>query len=138
MRIIVDANVVISAALSKFSVPFLALALVLDSHTNLISEKTFEELKVTLYQPKFDKYFFSDDTRPEILETILQYSLVIIPGITVTLCRDPNDDKYLELAHSGKADCIITGDPDLLELNPFENIPIITPKEFLDSISLRK
>ena len=138
MRIIVDANVVISAALSKFSVPFLALALVLDSHTNLISEKTFEELKVTLYQPKFDKYFFSDDTRPEILETILQYSLVIIPGITVTLCRDPNDDKYLELAHSGKADCIITGDPDLLELNPFENIPIITPKEFLDSISSRK
>ena len=137
MRIIVDANVVISA-LSKFSVPFLALALVLDSHTNLISEKTFEELKVTLYQPKFDKYFFSDDTRPEILETILQYSLVIIPGITVTLCRDPNDDKYLELAHSGKADCIITGDPDLLELNPFENIPIITPKEFLDSISSRK
>ena len=138
MRIIVDANVVISAALSKFSVPFLALEQVLDSHTNLISEKTFEELKVTLYQPKFDKYFFSDDTRPDILETILQYSLVIIPGITVTLCRDPNDDKYLELAHSGKADCIITGDPDLLVLNPFEKILIITPKEFLDSISSYK
>ena len=54
---------------------------------------------------------------------------------TVTICRDPDDDMYLELALSGKADCIITGDPDLLVLNPFENIPIITPKEFLDSIS---
>ena len=42
---------------------------------------------------------------------------------------------YLELALFGKADCIITGDPDLLVLHPFENIPIITPKEFLDSIS---
>lgn len=51
------------------------------------------------------------------------------------LCRDPKDDMYLELALSGKADCIITGDPDLLVLNSFENIPIITPKEFLDSIS---
>jgi uncharacterized protein len=39
---------------------------------------------------------------------------------------------YLELALSGKADCIVTGDTDLLVLNPFENIPIITPKEFLD------
>lgn len=49
MRIIVDANVVISAALSKFSVPFLALEQVLDRHTNLISEKTFEELKIIVW-----------------------------------------------------------------------------------------
>ncbi len=131
MRVVVDANIVISAALSKFSVPFRALELILDSHTSLISEKTFEELRTAVYQPKFD--FSSVDTRPDILETILQYSLVVFPEIKVSACRDPDDDKYLELALSGKADRIITGDPDLLVLNPFENIPIITAKEFLDS-----
>jgi predicted nucleic acid-binding protein len=51
---------------------------------------------------------------------------------TVTICRDPKDDMYLELALSGKADCIITNDDDLLVLRPFEKIPIITPKEFLE------
>jgi uncharacterized protein len=52
--------------------------------------------------------------------------------VRIKLCRDAKDDKYLELALSGKADCIISNDEDLLVLNPFENIPIITPKEFLD------
>lgn len=46
---------------------------------------------------------------------------------TVSICRDPKDNKYLELALSGKADCIITGDKDLLVLHPFDNIPILTP-----------
>ncbi len=135
MRFIVDANVIISASLSKFSTPFRTLELVLDRHTSLISDKTFTELKVTLYKPKFDKYFILEDTRPGILSNILKYSTIIIPSITVKVCRDPNDDMYLELALSGKADCIITGDPDLQVLHPFENIPIIPPKEFLKKYS---
>ena len=49
---------------------------------------------------------------------------------TITACRDPKDDKYLELAITCKASCIITGDKDLLILNPFEDIPIITASEF--------
>lgn len=135
MRFIVDANVIISASLSKYSVPFRALEMVLDHHTLLISEETFIELKNTLYKSKFDKYFSPDDARPGVLNTILKYSSVIIPYINVLVCRDPDDNKYLELAHSGKADCIITSDPDLLVLNPFENISILTPKEFLDRYS---
>jgi len=50
------------------------------------------------------------------------------------MCRDPKDDMYLELALSGNADCIVTGDPDLQILNPFKNIPIISPKEFLEKL----
>ncbi len=49
----------------------------------------------------------------------------------ITICRDPKDDKFLELAISGKADFIITGDQDLLILNPFRDIEIITANEFL-------
>ncbi|MBX2965699.1 MAG: putative toxin-antitoxin system toxin component, PIN family [Cyclobacteriaceae bacterium] len=52
--------------------------------------------------------------------------------INVSRCRDPKDDMFLELALSGEAKAIISSDPDLLALNPFENILIIPPQEFLE------
>jgi len=48
----------------------------------------------------------------------------------VTVCRDPEDDKFLELAVNGHADVIISGDADLLVLDTFRGIPIITPAAF--------
>ena len=48
----------------------------------------------------------------------------------IAACRDPTDDKFLELAVNGHADLIVTGDADLLVLNPFRNIPIVTPAQF--------
>lgn len=81
-------------------------------------------------RPKFDRYI-SVEIRRSFVEEIKSLSMEVEITENVKLCRDPKDDKYLELALSGKADCIITGDQDLLTLNPFENIPIITPVEFL-------
>lgn len=52
---------------------------------------------------------------------------------TIKICRDPKDDKLLELASSGKADFLVTGDNDMLVLNPFRGIEIITPRDFLSS-----
>ncbi|MEW6181847.1 MAG: putative toxin-antitoxin system toxin component, PIN family [Bacillota bacterium] len=49
----------------------------------------------------------------------------------IRACRDPKDDMFLELAVSGAATCIISGDEDLLQLNPFRGIPIVKPDEFL-------
>lgn len=92
---------------------------------------TFNELSRVFIHSKFDKYLRRETRLEFILH--LQAIVKIIPiEHTVRKCRDPNDNMYLELARSGKADCIITGDPDLLFLHPFENIPVITPKEFLD------
>lgn len=54
---------------------------------------------------------------------------------SVTECRDPKDNKFLELAVSGNASHIITGDADLLVMNPFRGISIVTPHEFLASLS---
>lgn len=51
---------------------------------------------------------------------------------TITACRDPKDNKFLELAVAAKASCIITGDKDLLELHPFRGIPILTVNDFLN------
>jgi predicted nucleic acid-binding protein len=49
----------------------------------------------------------------------------------IAACRDVTDDKFLELAVSGKADMIVSGDADLLVLNPFRGIPIVTPAAFV-------
>ena len=49
----------------------------------------------------------------------------------IAACRDPTDDKFLELAVNGYADLIVSGDRDLFALNPFGNIPIITPAAFV-------
>ena len=50
---------------------------------------------------------------------------------TIKACRDPKDDMFLELAVNGNANYIITGDDDLLSLNPFREIKILTPNDFL-------
>jgi predicted nucleic acid-binding protein len=50
----------------------------------------------------------------------------------IRACRDPRDDKFLEVAVHGRADAIVTGDKDLLELNPFRGIAILTPSAYLE------
>jgi putative PIN family toxin of toxin-antitoxin system len=49
----------------------------------------------------------------------------------IVACRDPKDDKFLELAVCGRADVIVSGDHDLLALHPFRYIPIVTPAAFI-------
>jgi predicted nucleic acid-binding protein len=53
----------------------------------------------------------------------------------VRACRNPKDDKCLELAVSGEANCIVSGDEDLLSQDQFRGIPILTPDKFLDALS---
>ncbi len=53
----------------------------------------------------------------------------------IAACRDPTDDKFLELAVNGYADLIVSGDGDLLALNPFRDIPIVTPAVFVQGIA---
>jgi putative PIN family toxin of toxin-antitoxin system len=49
----------------------------------------------------------------------------------ITLCRDPRDDKFLELAIAGRADFLVTGDVDLLTLDPFHGTAIMDPATYL-------
>ncbi len=71
------------------------------------------------------------ERRQEFLENFTKTVDFIDVEEQIDKCRDPKDDKYLELAVSGKAESIITGDNDLLVLNPFRGIEIITVQEFL-------
>jgi len=62
---------------------------------------------------------------------MLEAAELVAITATVAGCRDPKDDKFLELAINGKAEIIVSGDADLLALNPFRGIPIVTPAIFL-------
>lgn len=135
MRIVIDNNVIISAALIEKSIAYQAFAKAVKTSniTILRSESTLTELLRTIYKSKFDQYFKPLNSREELLVSFINSSLNIEVKHKITACRDSKDNKFLELALSGQADCIITGDKDLLVLHPFENIPIISPSDFLNS-----
>ena len=135
MRVIFDNNVLISAALLTHSFPYLAFKKAVNDTTITIlrSKESLTELNNTISKTKFDKYFKDEIKREEFLVSFIFESAIIKIMHKINECRDQKDNKYLELALSGKADCIIPGDKDLLVLNPFRGISIITSKEFLNN-----
>ncbi len=126
MLLVIDSNVLISAAIFKGSIPDRLFRIATQNHTILFSAFTYIELIKTLNRPKLTKYI-SRSKRDAFLVQVKRFATFVSPLETITVCRDPKDNKYLDLAISGNADCIVTGDEDLLVLNPFRGIPIITP-----------
>jgi uncharacterized protein len=125
-----DTNILVSALLFANSSPRKALELALDSGKILISEETVDELNNVLSRPKFERYV-SQQKRDRFLLSLVQKSTLIETQEKIEECRDPKDDKFLELAINGKATAIISGDKDLLILHPFRGIPIVTVSQFL-------
>lgn len=129
-RFVLDTNILVSALLIKNSSPFKLIKIIETIGITLYSEETIQEINQVLNRKKFDKYLTSEEKQKFLLKFIERSELVIITEI-ITICRDSKDNKFLELAISGKADFIITGDQDLLVLNPWKNISIVTVSEFL-------
>ncbi|HEY9703459.1 MAG TPA: putative toxin-antitoxin system toxin component, PIN family [Allocoleopsis sp.] len=131
LRIILDTNVLISGLLLSSSTSQKVFDLVTEKETLLISATTFAEIYQTLIRPKFDKYL-SIEKRFIFLGNLREKAEIVDIIETINICRDPKDNKFLEVAVNGKANYIITGDQDLLVLHPFHGINIITVKEFLN------
>lgn len=121
----------VSAALFPNSVPRQAVDFAIDHHSLLQSATTAKELAEVIGRKKFDKYV-AYDIRSTFVGRILEAANYVRIEESIVACRDPKDDKFLELAVNGKADYLITGDDDLLTLNPFRGIRILTAREFLD------
>ena len=98
------------------------------------SHSVLKELTEVLGREKLRPYLVPEE-RAQFIIALLKKSLFIDINETIRVCRDPEDDKILELAVNGRRVCIITGDKDLLALNPFRKISIIKPDEFLTSIT---
>ena len=129
MRVVLDTNVLVSAALKRKSTPATAAALVEEHHTVLKSSATerqlFDVLARSYFVPLIDR-----DTHDWLRKLMAAAEAVAITE-RIAACRDPTDDKFLELAVNGRADFIVSGDADLLDLNPFRGIPIVTPAAFM-------
>ncbi|MGA2046727.1 MAG: putative toxin-antitoxin system toxin component, PIN family [Terracidiphilus sp.] len=130
-RLVLDTNVLVGAALRNGSMPHRALLKARMESRLLASDETLAEFGKVLLRDKFDKAI-DRALREELIEEYSRLcTLVPIPR-PIHACRDPKDDKFLEVAVHGRADAIVTGDSDLLDLNPFRGIAILTPAECLE------
>ena len=132
-RVVVDTNVLISRLLAPQSTPARAVSHVVRNGRLLASEATLEELAEVLGRAKFDRYL-SMAERQQFIRLLAR--IIDMPPIThrFTLCDDPSDNEFLDLAVSGAANAIVTRDRHLLDLHPFRQIPILNPGAYLDWI----
>ena len=132
-RFVFDTSAVISAVLLKQSISRRAFDKALDEGELLVSAETIDELNQTLGRTDFARYV-TEDERMEFLAVLLREARLVEVTVHVGECRDPRDNKFLELALSGNAECVVSGDQDLLVLHPFRGISIVTPRGFLDEV----
>lgn len=129
-RIIIDTNLWLSFLISK-DYPKLDKILANKLVTLIYSQQLIDEFIEVAQRPKFKKYFTSADLEELLLAISARAHFIEVSG-TVKICRDPKDNFLLALAKDGKADYLLTGDKDLLELKKFEKTNIITISEFFN------
>jgi putative PIN family toxin of toxin-antitoxin system len=129
-RFVLDTNVLVSRLLVPHSVTAQAVRLAVNQGLILLSTDTLVELSAVFSRQKFDAYVSVSD-RQKFIDKLRRIGEKVDIFEEITMCRDPKDDKFLELAVNGNANVIITGDKDLLVLHPFRGIAILNPPQFL-------
>jgi putative PIN family toxin of toxin-antitoxin system len=130
-RVVVDTDVFISGLLSSTSQPARVVEWTIGHGQLLGSTDTLRELIETLLSPRFDRYV-SRQRREALLDRLAPSVDIVEIVQRVRACRDPKDDKFLELAINGEAQVIVTGDEDLLSLHPFRGVDILSPAAYLE------
>ncbi len=128
IKVIFDTNVWISFLIGK------RLQIIQDyildgSITIIITEQLLVEIKEVAFRPKLKKYF-PQNKIVELIEFLEIIGLKKEIQSSVSLCKDPKDNFLLDLIESSNAHVLVTGDKELLKLNPFKTAQIITPKQF--------
>jgi putative PIN family toxin of toxin-antitoxin system len=126
-RVVIDTGVFVSRLLRPDSISAHAVRHSLTAGAVLVSDATVSQLLAVLARPKFASFIHPDDVQ-QAIDAYVGAAEVVDVSIVITTCRDASDDKFLELALSGHADVILTGDEDLLSLKPLH---ILTPRQFL-------
>jgi len=128
IRLILDTNLWIRYLIAK-DLARIDLLFENDEVVLLFSDKLLEEFVDVAQRPKFRKYFSEDDIEA-LLELFDVYGQIVDVVSNVQACRDPKDNFLLSLARDGKADYLISGDLDLLDMKEFEDTRIVTFYEF--------
>jgi putative PIN family toxin of toxin-antitoxin system len=140
MRVVVDTNILVRALIIPHgTVGPVLLRLRQGDYVLLYAQSLLEELVDVLNRPRIrQKYGLTDQDIETVIGLILLRGEAVAPQERIVACRDPKDNKFLEVAVSGKADVIVSGDEDLLVLHPFAGIPILPPHAFLRMLDAEK
>ncbi len=136
LKLVIDSNVWISAALSPEGSPAKLVQLVLNNAIPVFSLETFRELETRVWKPKFDRYL-SIEMRRSLLHDIDAVSFwVDIPSriAGMTFSRDPDDDKFIHTALAAEAPYLVSGDQDLLSVVQPAGLTILSPADALARI----
>lgn len=134
--VVVDTNVLLSAALAPRGVPAALVDRVLFAGRLVFSDATFSELETRIWKPKFDRYL-SVEIRRRLLHDFSASALWVEPPHEVTskaFSRDRSDDPFIHAALAADARRLITGDDDLLRLHPLGELQILTARAALDEL----
>lgn len=131
LKVVLDTNVLVSSLLFKGELSEIISFLKKNAIILLFSEETLKEFIKVLHYPKFD---LSEDEIDYIIHIeIMPYSEMnkVNFKLEERLCNDKEDEKFLELAISSKADYVVSGDKEILKLEEIHGIKINSPKRFL-------
>ena len=130
IRVVLDTNVLVSALLFSGELGRIVEDWKSGAFVPVFSRETFDEFRRVLSYPKFS--LTVQEIATLIEDEALPFCEVVEIGEEIlSVCRDPADDPFLFCAVAACADCIISGDKDLLALGSFRNIPIVTAAAFL-------
>jgi len=128
--IVFDTNVLISASLAETSAPYNAFVHASENNIFLFSLETYKEFEDKISSSKFDKWV-DKEKRFKFLYLVLSLSSFVEITGERQGCRDIKDDKFLETARVGCAKYLVSGDKDLLEMEEFHRIAIVSPREYM-------
>jgi len=136
-RVVLDTNVLLSAALSSRGAPARLLDVLLQFSRLVVSPATFAELEVRVWLPKFDRYL-SIERRRQLLRDVNAAAHWVDVGsdlASVRYSRDPSDDAFIHAALAAKAMRVVSGDVDLLCLHPLDGVHILSPRDALSELT---
>lgn len=136
-RVIFDTNALISAVINPGSFPSFVFEYAKAHDCLFCSSDTLAELRRVVDLPKFASYRRRyGDSRESFFSDYQATAQLVEVTETATECRDEDDNKFLSLALSVDADIIVSGDGDLLVLNPYKNIRILTIRQYAEESGL--
>ena len=129
--IVIDTNVLISAALLPESKTAQVLALAVEHFVIAQNQDTWRELETRIARPKFDRYF-GESGRLRHLVAVAQLIQHFEMLTEVSISRDKIEDKFIALAIDSGATVIISGDLDLKDLQAYKGVEILSPAQFFE------
>jgi len=135
LKLVIDTNILVSAALSAKGAPARLVRGALAQHRLVFSQLTFDELRTRLYRPKFDPYIHLEN-RERLLHDMSAAAIWVDIGEPAVFCRDRDDDKFFATALQAQADYLISGDNDVLDAPSVVALRVISAPQTLAALGL--